>query len=123
MFKLSDVADTYPWTITIKMPYNGSYKKTPVKVDFNRLPHDERVRLLEVIQSTNDVDNAESVENEFFDKILAGWHKGQIKGEDGEDLEFDEDSKRQLLAISEFRQALIEGYFDSVGGNKLYQKN
>lgn len=123
MFKLSDVTDTYPWTITIKMPHNGSYKKTTVKVDFYRLPHDERVRLLEVIQSTTDVGNAESVENEFFDKILASWHKGQIKGEDGEDLEFDEDSKRQLLAISEFRQAVIDGYFDSVGGNKLHQKN
>lgn len=123
MFKLSDVADTYPWTITIKMPHNGSYKKMPVKVTFNRLPHDERVRLLEVIQSANDIHNAESVENDFFDKVLAGWLPGQIKGEDDEDLEFNEDSKRQLLAISEFRQAVIEGYFDSVAGNKLHQKN
>ena len=123
MFKLSDVTDTYPWTVTIKMPHNGSYKKTAVKVDFYRLPHDERVRLLEMIQSTSTVDDTENVESDFFDKILAGWHKGQIKGEDGEDLEFDEDSKRQLLAISEFRQAVIEGYFDSVGGNKLHQKN
>lgn len=123
MFKLSDVADTYPWTITIKMPYNGSYKKTTVKVDFYRLPHDERVRLLEMIQSTSTVDDTENVESDFFDKILAGWHDGQIKDEDGEDLEFNEDSKRQLLAISEFRQALIDGYFDSVAGNKLHQKN
>ncbi|WP_298978407.1 hypothetical protein [uncultured Psychrobacter sp.] len=123
MFKLSDVADTYPWTITIKMPYNGSYKKTSVKVDFNRLPHDERVSLLEMIQSTSAVDDTENVENDFFDKILAGWHKGQIKDVDGEDLEFDEDSKRLMLSISEFRQAVIEGYFDSVGGNKLHQKN
>ena len=123
MFKLSDVTDTYPWTVTIKMPHNGSYKKTTVKVDFYRLPHDERVRLLEMIQSTSTVDDTENVESDFFDKILAGWHKGQIKDEDGEDLEFNEDSKRQLLAISEFRQAVIEGYFDSVGGNKLHQKN
>ena len=123
MFKLSDVTDTYPWTVTIKMPHNGSYKKTAVKVDFYRLPHDERVRLLEMIQSTSTVDDTENVESDFFDKILAGWHKGQIKDEDSEDLEFNEDSKRQLLAISEFRQAVIEGYFDSVGGNKLHQKN
>ena len=122
MFKLSDVADTYPWTITIKMPYNGSYRKTTVKVDFNRLPHDERVHLLERVQATQ-AEHEEEIENEFFDKVLAGWHKGQIKDEDGEDLEFNEDSKRQLLAISEFRQAVIEGYFDSVGGNKLHQKN
>lgn len=123
MFKLSDVTDTYPWTVTVKMPHNGSYKKMPVKVNFNRLPHDERVRLLEVIQATNDVYNAESVENDFFDKVLAGWLPGQIKDVDGEELDFNEDSKRQLLAISEFRQALIEGYFDSVAGNKLTQKN
>lgn len=123
MFKLSDVADTYPWTITIKMPYNGSYKKTSVKVDFNRLPHDERVRLMERIQSTHDIEHTEDVESDFFDKVLAGWHAGQIKDEDGEDLEFNEDSKRQLLAISEFRQAVIDGYFDSVAGNKLHQKN
>lgn len=123
MFKLSDVTDTYPWTITIMMPHNGSYKKLPVKVNFNRLPHDERVTLMERIQSTNGVEHTEDVENDFFDKVLAGWHDGQIKDEDGEDLEFNEDSKRQLLTISEFRQALIDGYFDSVAGNKLHQKN
>lgn len=123
MFKLSDVTDVYPWTVTIKMPYNGSYKKTSVKVDFNRLPHDERVRLMEDINTSNASDDTENVENDFFDKIFAGWHAGQIKNEDGEDLEFNEDSKRQLLSISEFRQALIDGYFDSVAGNKLHQKN
>ena len=123
MFKLSDVTDVYPWTVTIKMPYNGSYKKTSVKVDFYRLPHDERVRLMEDINTSKASDDTENVENDFFDKIFAGWHVGQIKGEDGEDLEFNEDSKRQLLAISEFRQALIDGYFDSVAGNKLHQKN
>ena len=123
MFKLSDVADTYPWTITIKMPHNGSYKKTSVKVNFNRLPHDERVRLMEAINTSNAVDDTENVENDFFDKILAGWLPGQIKNEDGEDLEFNDDSKRQLLTISEFRQAVIDGYFDSVAGNKLHQKN
>ena len=123
MFKLSDVTDVYPWTVTIKMPYNGSYKKTSVKVDFYRLPHDERVSLMERIQSTHDVEHTEDVENDFFDKVLAGWLPGQIKGEDNEDLEFNEDSKRQLLSISEFRQAVIDGYFDSVAGNKLHQKN
>lgn len=123
MFKLSDVADTYPWTVTVKMPHNGSYKKMPVKVDFNRLPHDERVQMLEKIHSANNIENTEEVENDFFDKVFAGWHAGQVKDEDGKDLEVNEDSKRQVLAISEFRQAVIEGYFDSVGGNKLKQKN
>lgn len=123
MFKLSDVADTYPWTITIKMPHNGSYKKNPVKVNFNRLPHEERTALMEKIQTTHDIENIEEVENDFFDKVLAGWQPGQIKGENGEDLEFNEDSKRQLLSISEFRQAVIDGYFDSVVGDKAKQKN
>lgn len=123
MFKLSDVADTYPWTITIKMPHNGSYKKMPVKVTFNRLPHDERVRLLERVQASHQVESEADIENDFFDKVLAGWLPGQIKDENDADLEFNEDSKRQLLAISEFRQAVIEGYFDSVAGNKLTQKN
>ena len=123
MFKLSDVTDNYPWTITVKLPSNGSYKKMPVKVNFNRLPHDERVRLQERIQSAGDVENTEEVENEFFDKVFAGWQEGQVKDENGEDLEVNEDSKRQVLSISEFRQAVIEGYFDSVAGNKLKQKN
>lgn len=123
MFKLSDVTDTYAWTITVKLPNNGSYKKMPVKVDFNRLPHDERVKLLEQIQSTTDIENTESVENDFFDKVFVGWQKGQVKDENGEDLEVTEDSKRQVLAISEFRQAVIDGYFASVAGDRLKQKN
>ena len=78
---------------------------------------------MEAINTSNAVDDTENVENDFFDKILAGWLPGQIKNEDGEDLEFNDDSKRQLLTISEFRQAVIDGYFDSVAGNKLHQKN
>ncbi|UNK05841.2 hypothetical protein MN210_03380 [Psychrobacter raelei] len=123
MFKLSDVADTYPWTVTVKMPYNGSYKKTTVKVDFNRLPHDERMRLMERIQTTQDVESVEEVENDFFDKVFVGWQAGQVKDENGDDLEVNDDTKRQLLTISEFRQAVIDGYFDSVAGDKLKQKN
>ncbi|PNK59466.1 hypothetical protein [Psychrobacter sp. FDAARGOS_221] len=123
MFKLSDVTDTYPWTVTIKMPHNGSYKKTTVKVDFNRLPHDERMRLMERIQTTQDVESVEEVENDFFDKVFAGWHAGQVKDENGDDLEVTDDTKRQVLTISEFRQAVIDGYFDSVAGDKLKQKN
>lgn len=124
MFKLSDATNTYPWTITVKMPFNGSYKKLPVKVTFNRLPHDERVDLQNQINdAVNDADSRQDVENDFFNKVFAGWADGQVKDEEGNDLEVNEDNKQAVLAISEFRIAVMDGYFDSIEGNKIKQKN
>ncbi|WP_434352989.1 hypothetical protein VH441_07265 [Psychrobacter sp. HD31] len=124
MFKLSDATDTYHWAITVKMPFNGSYKKLPVKVTYNRLPHDERVDLQNQINdAVNDADSRQDAENNFFNKVFAGWADGQVKDEEGNDLEVNEGNKQALLGITEFRTAVMDGYFDSIEGNKIKQKN
>ncbi len=121
MFKLSEIPETYDWTVTVKMPHNGSYKKSTIKVTFNLLPHDERKNLMEQIEQASESGDTEDAENDFFDKVFVGWVDGQIKDENGEDLQVNDDSKRQVLSISEVRKAIITGYFDSVTGEK--QKN
>ncbi|MBS9780299.1 MAG: hypothetical protein KGV51_06705 [Moraxellaceae bacterium] len=121
MLKLGDIPETYDWNVTVKMPHNGSYKKSTVKVTFNLLPHDERTNLHEQIQQANESGNTEDAENDFFDKVFVGWVDGQIKDENGENLEVTEDSKQQMLSITEFRNAVIHGYLESANGEK--QKN
>ncbi len=48
--------------------------------------------------------------------MFAGWEKGQIKDESGDIID-DEAGKAKVLGITEFRLAVTQGYFESIGGD------
>ncbi len=129
MFKIQSLKPTYSWNVVVKIPNNGSYDKFTVKVLYNRLPHDERMSLLEKIGdiagSDNDIDNLKAYtayEDELLEKVFAGWEKGQITDEDGE-VEPDAAGIAKVLSITEFRKAVLDGYQQSVGGEKAKKGN
>lgn len=130
MFKIDKLQNKYNWTITVKIPNNGQYDKFCVKVIYKRLPHDERIALLDRISEISDGGEGDAVkirqfnayENELLEKVFAGWEKGQISDENGE-IEPDTMGIAKVLSITEFRNAVIAGYQESVGGEKAKAGN
>ncbi|MBS9777632.1 MAG: hypothetical protein KGV50_02605 [Gammaproteobacteria bacterium] len=61
-------------------------------------------------------EEARELEDEFFARVFAGWEAGQISNGD-EALEDTPENRAAVLSISEFRMALIAGYFKSFGGD------
>ncbi|MBS9781114.1 MAG: hypothetical protein KGV56_01325 [Gammaproteobacteria bacterium] len=116
MFNIDKIQDTYSWKIEVEIPNNGQYDKFSLKVKYNRLPHSERVELLERTPSTEE--DVMSFEREMIKKIFAGWEKGQIKDANGV-LEDTPENRAKLLEITEFRVAVINGYTESTGGNAV----
>lgn len=130
MFKIDKLQTTYSWNITVKIPNAGQYDKFPVKVRYNRLPHDERTALLNRVGEIAGDENDDSekmqaynrYEDEMLEKVFAGWEKGQVSDESGE-VEPDAVGIAKLLGITEFRKAVIEGYQQSIGGEKAKRGN
>lgn len=130
MFKIDKLQNKYSWTVTVKVPNNGQYDKFTVKVTYNRLPHEERMALLDRITEISGGDGDDiakmrdfnSYEDDLLEKVFAGWEKGQVSDENGE-VEADAAGRAKLLSITEFRNAVIAGYQESVGGEKAKKGN
>lgn len=130
MFKIDKLKDTYTWNITIKVPNNGQYDKMTVKVKYHRLPHEESEALLSRLAeiSAGDGDDVSKMtafnryQDEMLEKVFAGWEKGQITDENGE-VEDDAAGMAKVLQITEFRRAVLDGYQQSAGGEKVKAGN
>ncbi len=119
MFNIDKLQDTFSWKIEVKMPNNGTFEKIPVRVKYNRLPHNEKIALIEQMGNTDKLELAQIplAENDIFDRVFAGWEKGQVKDNNG-DLEDTPENRAKLLTITEFRLALLKGFTQSMGGDK-----
>ncbi len=79
----------------------------------------------DIAGSDNDIDNLKAYtnyEDELLEQVFAGWEKGQITDEDGE-VEPDAAGIAKVLSITEFRKAVLDGYQQSVGGEKAKKGN
>lgn len=130
MLKIDKLSNLYTWQIAVKIPNNGQFDKLLVRVKYHRLPHDERMQLLNQITELagKEGDDTEKLkafnqyQDELLNKVFAGWEKGQVTDESGE-VEDDAAGREQLLQITEFRNALMAGYQESVGGEKIKEGN
>ncbi|MBR0573684.1 MULTISPECIES: hypothetical protein [Pasteurellaceae] len=118
MFNIDKLQDTYTWKVEVKIPNNGTFEKIAVRVKYNRLPHNEKISLIEQMESTSKLELTQipAAENDVFDRIFAGWEKGQIKDNNGE-VEDTPENRAKLLNITEFRIALLQGFMQSMGGD------
>lgn len=116
MFNLNELQNHYRWKIIVKMPKNGSFEKIPVYVNYFRLPHDEKLQLLNEIDKAQGMHALES-EDKMLNQIFQGWDEGEIKN-GKENLPNTEENRQKLLNISEFRLAIMEGFLASMGGDK-----
>ncbi len=130
MLKIDKISDHYTWQAEVKIPNNGQFDKFTVKIKLKRLPHDERMQLLSRITELANDDTAESekllaferYQDELLDKVFLGWEKGQIVTEDGQ-LDDDTDGIALMLKMTEFRQAVMQAYQQSNGGEKVKEGN
>lgn len=130
MLKIDKLNDTYIWRVIVRVPNNEQFDKFPVRLKYRRLPHDERMAMLSEITALANVEEDEAYklgalnryQDNLFDKVFVGWEKGQITDADGELLD-DAEGMATVLQITEFRNAVMEGYQVSSGGEKVKEGN
>lgn len=107
MFKLTD-EKIFEWPVEIFEPH-------PSQLGHKR--GQKAVMLLKVI----DDDAYDALDEEFkgdlngfsralSNAILVGWKEGEIADEDGQPIEFSDESKRQLLKLPYVREAITKSY-------------
>ena len=112
MFKL-EKKDTFRWPVTVNVPRDGgTFASHQFTAEYKLLEQSKVDALIERFRN----DDAD-----FLNEILVGWD-GVFDAE-GNKLDFNEDSKRQLLEIPYARTALVKTYFDAANGNKVKRGN
>lgn len=114
MFRLKE-NDEFKWPVTVKVPVDGGkFQPQPFTALFRPIPAEvlEEINKLPILEQ----DAAQASE------CLAGWGE-DVKGADGEPLEFTEENKARLLGITYVRSAVINAYWDAMSGRKASQKN
>jgi len=91
----------------VPVPFVGTYRKPPVS---------EIQKTMEKINTDQGVDDAE-----LMDQYLLGW-KG-LKGEDGGEIEYSQETLAQLLEVREYRKALSKGLMAVLLGKDALRKN
>ncbi len=131
MFVL-DQSDSYFWPVSVELPANGSKKTFTFDAEFKRLPQDEvedlrqrhinnvvkMRRVLAAVDGFGD-DEADGISEmgdetrELCDAVLCGWAK--VADAKGEEVEFNDASKRQMYRVQGAAAAILNAWFDSLG--------
>jgi len=90
--------------VTAVIPQDlGATIKVPFVVTYRKLKHKERKEALEQIES------GELGDFELLEKYVVGW--SQLKGADGQDVEFSPEMLEEVADEPEYLQAIIQGFF------------
>jgi len=89
---------------------DGKTKKHSFKAKFNRYKQNE---LDDIIEKSKD---KELNDQQLAEMVLVGWEG--IQDEDGNDIEFNEDSRDVVLDVFPVRPSIISAFFESLQGAK-----
>jgi hypothetical protein len=131
MFVL-DQSDSYFWPVSVELPANGSKKTFTFDAEFKRLPQDEvedlrqrhanqlakMRRWLSAMDGYSETEGESISEvgdetRELCDAVLCGWAK--VADAKGEEVEFNDASKRQMYRVQGAAAAILNAWFDSLG--------
>lgn len=114
MFTLKESND-FEWPVTVKVPVSGGkFRSQRFTAVFRPIP----AQTLEEINKLSVLEQDAAQAREF----LVGWGD-DVKGEDGEPLEFTEEYRDAMLDIVYVRSALVRAYWDAMTGKKAATKN
>lgn len=107
MFKIAD-KNTYRWPVTVHIPQDGGkFTKATFDAEFQALPQNE---LDQIVRDAVAGDPDASVAA----RCLCGW-KG-VQDADDTELPYSDGAKDRLLNITYVRAAVVQAYFESIGG-------
>lgn len=109
----TDIAKSYEWPITVNIPNNGKYIDRTFKGEFALLDNDE----LKQIREGSFVED----DSELAKVVLIGW--SGVKGEDGEEIPYSDETKEKLLNIPYVCHGIVVSFLESLSGAKLKNSN
>lgn len=116
MFKLSAKPNSVTWPVTVNVPQDGGkIRAHTFEVRFTLLPQDEIDHAVGASRNGDETDD-------LLNRALIGWTG--VKEEDGEtDVPFNDETKRQMLAIPYVRAGLLKAFFEATSGKAAARKN
>ena len=109
MFKLQEVYE-YDWPVTVRVPVDGGrFRPQKFTARFRMLDQDRAEELVE--KGTGAVDRA------LLEEVWIGWGE-DVQSEDGEALEYSDETRAKMLQKPFIRIALTKAYYDSISGIK-----
>lgn len=106
MLKLKPNA-TFHWPVKVQVPQDGRHVENVFKATFKQVDRDRFI----------DVQNGDpTAEQTLLDDVLVGWDG--VGDEDGNPLDFTPENRRALLQVPYVRTAVIEAFFEGIGGRK-----
>lgn len=106
MFKLTEKR-TIKWPVTVDVPQDGgSTRPAKFTVEFRLL--DQSDIDVSLAQARNDA--------EFLFEVMQDWEG--VADEDGQTIEFSDDTARRVVDIPYVRNALLRAYFEAVSGGR-----
>lgn len=111
MFILKKI-ESYFWPVKIQLPKSGGgFSNHEFQALFKRIPQSDLKKLIEGEEGKAPTDKA------FCEAVMIGWK--DVKDEEGNDLEFSDETFNQLLEIPQVAQTLVNAYVDSIAGSKV----
>ncbi len=108
MFKLAAVK-TVMWPVDVQIPQDGGkVKKVRFSAQFEILSDDEYTETL--------------TSGDLLKRVLTGW-EGVLPEEGNDPVEFNDDTKAQMLAMPYVRVALVQAYTQAASGREAARKN
>lgn len=120
--------DTFEWPVDVKVPTNGDYTTHRFTGQFRYISLDETKDLLAGVE-TPDIDPADpraslllaehtaQIQVDLYMQIWRGWGD-DLTGPEDKPLPVNDQAKRQLLSQRIIREAVIEAYRQSQGGEE-----
>jgi hypothetical protein len=106
MFKIVSSAE-FSWPIKVQVPVDGRHAEQVFSARFKKVDRD---RLVELQSGDPDAEEA------FLSEVVVGWEG--VGDEQGNPLPFTPENRRLLLNVPYARTAVIEGYFEALGGRR-----
>lgn len=67
------------------------------------------------------LDDGGMKDEELVSEFLLGWH--ELRGADGQEIEYNEDTLSEVMAATEYRRAVVNGILRAVIGKDALAKN
>lgn len=120
MSVLKGVKDTIEVPITAEVEGdNGRVITVKFKATYRKLRVEEGQEVLRRFELPPDDDDA-LTDEEAMEKYLIGWR--ELRGEDGQEIEFAPDVLADAMQVREYRVALVRGFLEALLGREAVQR-